>query len=220
MPYGKEYGNTMPVGKYRKLVDPELFRSLLDYDPEAGTLTWKVRDLRHFESERIGKGWNTKFAGRRADGCTGPNGYTIVRVFNEPYLAHRVAWAIYYGEEPPEVLDHIDRNRKNFRIANLRKSDPADNLKNLSLQARNVSGLSGIKRLSPKQYGKPWAVAMSGIGKMEFKAHQTFCSALKHRNAICAARGYSPTHGNVTIPKDWKPIGVLAAALVEKVLQK
>ena len=40
------------------------------------------------------------------------------------YWAHRLAWFLYYGEDPGEALiDHIDRDPTNNSIDNLRKSD-------------------------------------------------------------------------------------------------
>ena len=45
--------------------------------------------------------------------------------------AHRLAWFLYYNELPPEFIDHIDRNRINNKIANLRPTTKRENCSNI-----------------------------------------------------------------------------------------
>ena len=58
--------------------------------------------------------------------------------------AHRVMWALY-NSTVPDVLDHIDRNRDNNCIENLRESDPKSNAGNKGQYMNNKSGMSGVK---------------------------------------------------------------------------
>lgn len=48
------------------------------------------------------------------------------------FLVHRLAWFLHYGSWPEGELDHIDRNKHNNRVTNLRISSHVDNCKNRS----------------------------------------------------------------------------------------
>jgi hypothetical protein len=47
------------------------------------------------------------------------------------YIAHRLAWALHYGEEPSLEIDHINGERSDNRIANLRLATRGENCKNV-----------------------------------------------------------------------------------------
>ncbi len=47
-------------------ITAEELRSIIEYNPESGVLTWRARPREHFQSERICKIWNTKYAGKIA----------------------------------------------------------------------------------------------------------------------------------------------------------
>lgn len=202
MPFEHDYGDSTPQNNpeqdmnklKRKPVDVELVTRLIDYDHETGVMTWRERPMSLFQSARVGKGWNTKYAGKTASGAKW-SGYPTVCIFDDRYLAHRVAWAIFYQSQPPLILDHIDGDRANNRISNLRSVSASENAKNCSVRSDNKTGISGIWRISPKKNGKPWAVAMGGSERMEYRRHRTFCAALRHRNAYAKSLGCTARHG-------------------------
>ena len=70
-------------------------------------------------------------------------GYVQIRIFNRLYYGHHLAW-FYIHKEWAIELDHIDRNRSNNRIHNLRKATRSQNLINASLRTDNVSGHTGV----------------------------------------------------------------------------
>lgn len=93
----------------------EEIRAALVYDPATGVIT------------RNG----------RVAGCDKGNGYWRVTFKGKTYAAHRLAWAIYYGEWPDGEIDHINRVRGDNRIGNLRIVSREQNM-------RNRSGVAGV----------------------------------------------------------------------------
>jgi hypothetical protein len=96
---------------------PQALCDSLSYDPNTGELAWKVSP-----SQR------TK-AGSPA-GSVYPCGRRYISYKRSAYQAHRVAWFIHYGEQPPALIDHIDQDPLNNSISNLRKATRSINAMN------------------------------------------------------------------------------------------
>ena len=79
----------------------------------------------------------SKYYGRPLVGKIDSHGYLLMRVHGRRYAIHRIAWLMHYGEEPPPMLDHIDRNKQNNRINNLRPANHYLNSKNVDDKYRN-----------------------------------------------------------------------------------
>jgi hypothetical protein len=104
-------------------------KSVLDYDPETGAFLWKRRkDNRH---------------GGQQAGTLCKDGYVAIRCFNKTWRAHWLAWFYVRGVMPKEV-DHINLNRSDNRIANLRLCTRAQNHQNTLPSKRNTSGFKGV----------------------------------------------------------------------------
>jgi hypothetical protein len=117
------------------------FAERFDYDPQSGLLIWKPVLV----SSRHEKSWNTRFAGKPA-GSIDSDGYVTVRIFGRQWKVHRVAWTLVYGDWPFEELDHINGNKGDNRLANLRPASKKENRQNLPLQKNNTSGFMGVHR--------------------------------------------------------------------------
>lgn len=116
-------------------LSPTQLKKLLTYDRQTGQLTWRER-------KNLPE-WNGKHAGKIA-GYTHSEGYVGVGIAGKLYLAHRIAWAIAHNKWPTHQLDHINGNRSDNRLCNLREADYSLNAKNSSKHAKNTSGVSGV----------------------------------------------------------------------------
>ena len=106
-------------------------RSLLHYDADTGTFTWKSR--------RGGFAYAGALAGKLET-----YGYIRIRINKKLYLAHRLAWFYTHGVWPPNCIDHINRNPVDNRLANLRLATKAENAQNSSTRSTNSRGTPGV----------------------------------------------------------------------------
>lgn len=104
-------------------------KELFNYDADIGVFTNKI-DRGRVKAGDVSGTLNT--------------GYIRIRIYVDRYLAHRLAWLWVYGEFPSGDLDHINHDRLDNRIKNLRLADKVINGKNMSLGKRNSSGIMGV----------------------------------------------------------------------------
>ncbi len=81
--------------------------------PETGAFLWKISGF----GRTMGKVLGTRIW----------SGYLIMKVDGTVYYAHRLAWLYVHGEWPNGNLDHIDSDKSNNAIANLRIATSAEN---------------------------------------------------------------------------------------------
>ena len=97
---------------------PEHIGEWLSYDADSGELAWT-------QSRRAG------WVGKPVRGLD--KGYYSLFFEGKKYEAHRVAWFLHYGEQPPAVIDHINEVRNDNRAVNLRSA------------SRSLNGLNSSK---------------------------------------------------------------------------
>lgn len=75
------------------------------------------------------------------------NGYIRIRLDNGKIklYGHRLAWFYVNGTWPPKFIDHIDNNRSNNSISNLRLADTKTNQYNKTKMTNNTSGYIGVR---------------------------------------------------------------------------
>lgn len=177
----------------KALPSPEVLRQLLRYEPETGKLFWLDRPLSFFKAgaksaEWGQRKWNSRYAGQEAFTAVRNTGYYHGRIFDVGCQAHRVAWAIHHGQWPLGEVDHINGDRKDNRICNLRDIPKAHNQRNMKRNARNKSGVMGVFRVSPTR----WLVS---IQEQQVGRFACFGQAVKKRKAEEALRGFHANHG-------------------------
>lgn len=173
-------------------IDPKLACELLEYEPGTGLLYWKERPVELFTEPRFARAWNTRYAGKQAITSDNGLGYKIGSIFGRHFLAHRLAWAISYGEWP-DIIDHINGNPGDNRIANLRSVTATENSCNTRLYKKNTSGHVGVTWSST---ANKWAAQIS------INRKAIFLGVFDDKNAAIAARkraeaelGFHPNHG-------------------------
>lgn len=104
----------------------ERIRASISYDPDTGTIRRLTAAMQAV---------TTKTA----------KGYILVGVIGRRMYGHRLAWALHYGEWPSEQIDHINGNRCDNRICNLRHVSHAENLYNSKVRKHSTTGIKGVK---------------------------------------------------------------------------
>lgn len=111
-----------------------MLREYIAYEPATGILSWKKRPPRG----------PLDSVGRRIGTPCKKRGYLLLTFHGAGFLAHRVAWAIFYGEWPTQNVDHRDGDGSNNRIANLRQANQTQNNANMRMNKNNTSGFRGV----------------------------------------------------------------------------
>lgn len=159
----------------------KLLHRTFTYNPQTGSLNWRERDR--------------NLSGVEAGGTSSPDGYRRIRIGGTIYLAHRIIIAMETGKWPTDQVDHINGDRGDNRIENLRAVSRAENLLNKAQYRTNKSGVSGVHW--HKQHRK-WAASIQHGNKRRmlgvFSSFEDACAA---REAAQADLGFHPNHGRI-----------------------
>lgn len=157
-----------------KLPTPEKLRELFSYDADTGLLVSK------------------RFAGRVAPSY-GPKKYSTVCVNYRDLYVHRVVWALTHGAWPEGEIDHINGDRSDNRLVNLRLVSHSQNMKNSPIKGNNTSGTLGI---SWHKASRKWHARIYDGGHCHslgyFADKEAACVARKSAEEIY---GFHPNHG-------------------------
>lgn len=129
------------------LPDPDFLRKCLRYEAETGHIFWVERLS---NASKVG---SAAFCQKRKDG------YLHGQILGKKQLAHRVAWAIHYGYWPENDIDHINRDRSDNSISNLREATRSENCGNAAAKSTNTSGFKGVHR-----HGRSWVASITVEG--------------------------------------------------------
>ena len=165
------------------LSDTEYLRQCFEYNRDTGMLIWKRRPLSHFKGEKARRAWNTRFSGTEAGYDRVAKNGDVRRSIGfggKMYMAHRIIFALVYGRDPGECIDHIDRNSLNNRIENLREVPYSINSMN-GVAARKGSK-AGLRGVSWCERDSLWRAGIRVNGKLitlgeyrdKHEAHQAY----------------------------------------------
>lgn len=107
-------------------------RERFSYNPETGEIRYREATNR----TRVGS----------VAGSLSERGYRYIQFKGRKYMAHHIAWAMHYGEWPPErvEIDHENRDASDNRIDNLRLASRSQNNLNRGRLRNNRAGLKGV----------------------------------------------------------------------------
>ena len=158
--------------RYEGLTQEKL-NSLYDYDPDTGFLVSK------------------KYKNRREHWAK-PGNYISVSIDGKSFPAHRLIWMMVYGYWPNEI-DHINGNKQDNRLCNLRNVTRLENMRNQCVQKNSTSGVTGVYW---NKWDKKWAARITVNRKF---VHLGYFSnkedAIATRKAAEVKYGFHENHG-------------------------
>lgn len=113
------------------MITHELLTKLFDYNPENGLFICKTPI-----SNKVDKG--------DIAGWISNTNYRMIQIHGKRYVAHRLAWFYVYGKWPVNQLDHINGDRQDNRINNLREVTNAQNSRWKPKNKNNKAGYKGV----------------------------------------------------------------------------
>jgi hypothetical protein len=168
---------------------------------DGGLMKWKPRGMQWFlhlgtDAQRAMASWNTRHANKPAFAhCTG-NGYLHGCLFNEKLLAHRAVWCLATCHWPTATIDHINGDRQDNRICNLRDVAHVQNCRNQPRSKVNTSGFTGVSfEAARNKYAAHITIAGRTLHLGRFDA---LADANRARQQANTKYGFHKNHGRVS----------------------
>lgn len=158
----------------------EYVKSIFDYDPITGVVQHRTKKCKAQIGDRAGSVSKTRSR--------------YLRVFGKKELEHRIIWLYMYGALPFGEIDHINHDRTDNRLCNLREVTHHVNMQNKPQYVNNSTGTTGVS--IDKRCGK-YRAYLSINGKPKALGYfDTYEAAVATRNAaVIQESGYHANHG-------------------------
>jgi hypothetical protein len=149
------------------MLDQKILKSILNYNPETGIFTWRKKPSKQINIGSIA-------------GTKNHYGYVEICVDSKKYQSHRLAWLYVHGFGPEQQIDHINGDRSDNRICNLR--DVSHTVNNCNQKIHREGKLPGCTFLSRV---KKWQAQVKingqckylGCYKTQQEAHKAYTRA-------------------------------------------
>lgn len=115
----------------KKELTADRLREVLHYDQTTGFFSWRISSS------------NRAPSGSKAGGLDG-KGYLRIKVDGQEYRAHRLVWLWVFGAWPECLIDHINHEKTDNRLCNLREATASQNQQNRRTSRNNTSGYTGV----------------------------------------------------------------------------
>ncbi len=147
----------------------EKVNRLFKYDQSTGFLFWRINF-----SKKIRAGCKAGYL----NSC----GHLRLKLYGKQFYIHRIIWLMNYGYLPENFIDHIDKDKTNNKLNNLREVSFQCNLRNKGNQNNNTSGVKGV---TWHERDKRWRVAI-GLNNKKYKlgSFKDFDEAVCFRLAV------------------------------------
>lgn len=169
IPFNSQHTHSTSYKDIQMITQAEL-KSKVNYDQETGLFTWKK---------------NNKKAGYDN------HRYWSVMIDYKNHMAHRLAWIYVYGYEPKNYIDHINGNRYDNRICNLREATASENLQNQTKPtSRSKTGYLGVFYRKDRncyigQVGLNGKYYRTKHYKSALEAHEAYLELKRKLHAYC-----------------------------------
>jgi len=154
----------------KTILTQDYLSTIITYSPDSGVITRNGKEA----------------------GYASSHGYRQIEIKGKAYMAHHVAWVMSHGVWPKAQLDHINHNRTDNRIDNLREVNNQGNRLNLSKRKDNSSGHTGLYKTKSGKY-----IVRLCIRKKihNLGTHSDITKALSIRDSAYKALGFHVNHG-------------------------
>jgi HNH endonuclease len=166
------------MSTFNSTLTREMALSLFDYDPSSGTFTRKTT-----------RGRCNRWKAGQSVGHLASSGYVQIGIGRKLYQAHRLVWLCEYGRFPEKHLDHINGDRSDNRVANLRECDDLLNMQNIRKAHKDNSlGVLGVKKYRDRFIARIFHNGKEktlGIHVTAELAHAAYLKAKRELHAGC-----------------------------------
>lgn len=178
------------------MIDQRFAKRCFIYDPDTGSLIWKIRPASHFETHHGQISFNARYPGNEAGSVqkhhrTGKS-YRSVELNGRRYMNHQIICLIVSGEFCEQV-DHENGDGTDNRLLNLRFVNKTENSKNQRRRHDNTTGVTGVT-WDGQQCN--WRSRINdGCGRRISKRFDNLLDATAWRKSAENRFGYHSNHG-------------------------